>query len=58
MRRVPCSALSAGGIERRKIFRDKPDRDRFLQRLDAVLTESGTPCYAWILIPNHLCLVD
>jgi len=45
------------GIERRKIFRDNTDRDRFLERLGAVLTENATPCYAWALIPNHFHLL-
>jgi len=44
------------GIERRKIFYDDDDRDNFLVRLGAVISETGTPCYAWALIPNHfLC---
>jgi len=41
------------GIERRNIFRDNRDRDNFLDRLGNVLSDSGTPCYAWALIPNH-----
>lgn len=42
------------GIERRKIFYDDDDRDNFLERLGIILTETGTPCFAWALIPNHL----
>ena len=42
------------GIERRKIFYDDDDRDNFLERLGNILTETGTPCFAWALIPNHL----
>ncbi len=45
------------GIERRKIFYDDRDRDNFLQRLDDVLSETHTPCFAWALIPNHLHLL-
>jgi len=45
------------GIERRKIFRDNKDRDNFLDRLGTVLSETGTPCYAWALIPNHVHLL-
>jgi len=45
------------GIERRKIFRDNKDRDDFLDRLGNVLSDSGTPCYAWALIPNHVHLL-
>jgi len=45
------------GIERRKIFYDDRDRNNFLERLGGVLTESGTPCFAWTLIPNHIHLL-
>jgi REP element-mobilizing transposase RayT len=45
------------GIERRKIFRDNTDRDNFADRLGGVLSETGTPCWAWALIPNHVHLL-
>jgi REP element-mobilizing transposase RayT len=45
------------GFERRSIFRDDKDRDDFLERLSRVLTETKTPCYAWVLIPNHFHLL-
>ena len=45
------------GIERRKIFLDDFDRDNFLKRLDNVLSETATPCFAWALIPNHAYLL-
>ena len=45
------------GIERRPIFRDDRDRDHFLERLAGILAETGTPCYAWALIPNHVHLL-
>jgi REP element-mobilizing transposase RayT len=45
------------GIERRKIFYDDGDRDNFLERFGTVLTDTGTPCYAWALIPNHAHLL-
>ena len=41
------------GIERRKIFKDDIDRLNFLDRLGKVLSETGTRCFAWALIPNH-----
>jgi len=41
------------GIERRKIFRDKKDRENFLARLERLLPETQTECYAWVFIPNH-----
>jgi len=45
------------GIERRKIFEDDADRNAFFERLGGVLTESGTACYAWALLPNHVHLL-
>ena len=45
------------GIERRKLFWTDFDRDDFLERLETVLIETGTPCYAWALMPNHLHLL-
>jgi REP element-mobilizing transposase RayT len=41
------------GIEQRDIFEDDKDRDNFVKRLGAILSETRTPCYAWALIPNH-----
>jgi putative transposase len=41
------------GIERRKIFKDDTDRIDFLNRLEKVLSETDTDCFAWALIPNH-----
>jgi len=41
------------GIEKRVIFKDDIDRDNFVKRLGAILSETKTPCYAWALIPNH-----
>jgi putative transposase len=45
------------GIERRKIFYNDIDRDNFLERLETILTETSTACYAWALIPNHFHLL-
>ena len=33
------------GIERRRIFKDDQDRDRFIERLGGILSETKTPCY-------------
>ncbi len=49
--------LIVRGIERRRIFRDDVDRDRFLDRLGALLKESRTICYAWAILPNHVHLL-
>lgn len=45
------------GIERGLIFRDDDDRHSFLDRLRNLLAETGTECFAWALIPNHLHLL-
>ena len=45
------------GIERKKIFRDDTDRDRFVERIGGILKETSTRCYAWALIPNHVHLL-
>ena len=45
------------GIERSNIFRSDHDREDFISRLELVLLETQTPCYAWALIPNHFHLL-
>jgi putative transposase len=42
------------GIERRRIFRDNKDQDEFLARLGDLIPETGTSCYAWALLTNHV----
>ena len=64
---MPCKAridapdalhhIMARGIERRKVFRNNADRDDFLVRLERILVETSTPCYAWALISNHFHLL-
>lgn len=41
------------GIERKKIFQDDKDRHNFVDRMETVLQETETACYAWALMPNH-----
>ena len=41
------------GIKRQRIFTDDRDRDNFVDRLAAIVTETQTCCFAWALIPNH-----
>ncbi len=41
------------GIEKKKIFRDEQDRDRFIERLESLLQQTHTACYAWALMSNH-----
>jgi len=45
------------GIERRSIFKDDHDRERFTDKLGSVLTDAGTACYAWVLMRNHVHLL-
>ena len=47
----------ARGIERRLIFQNDDDRERFLDRLGEILQHTNTACYAWALIPNHFHLL-
>jgi putative transposase len=49
--------LIARGIERGRVFRDDQDRHGFIDRLELVLAETGTTCYAWALLPNHFHLL-
>jgi len=49
--------IIARGNEKRKIFEDKLDRQQFLARLEVILSETQTICYAWALIPNHFHLL-
>ncbi len=42
------------GIERQAIFKDRIDRANFFKRLGTVLSETDTPCYAWVLMHNHV----
>lgn len=41
------------GIEGQNIFWNEADRTDFLHRLEQILIETNTPCYAWALLPNH-----
>jgi putative transposase len=45
------------GIERRDIFADDADKERFLARLSALLTKNSTKCYAWAFLTNHFHLL-
>jgi len=49
--------IMARGIERRDIFEDDFDRNNFLERIEKIILETDTRCYAWALIPNHFHLL-
>jgi putative transposase len=45
------------GIEKRDIFADDTDKERFIARLSDLLTKGSTKCFAWSLMTNHLHLL-
>ncbi len=45
------------GIERTPIFQDGDDRQEFVDRLESVLKETRTDCYAWALLNDHVHLI-
>jgi len=45
------------GLERRAIVKDDVDRQAFVTRLGALAQATGTPIYAWALLPNHAHLL-
>jgi len=45
------------GIEGQNIFWNEADRIDLLHRLEIILVETKTPCYAWALLPNHFHLL-
>jgi REP-associated tyrosine transposase len=42
------------GIEKRLIFDDDQDRKTFVFKLGTLARDTGTPVYAWALMPNHV----
>ncbi len=47
----------ARGIDRNDIFLNDLDRDDFVERLDMLLDDTKTVCYAWALLDNHFHLL-
>ena len=45
------------GIEGKAIFKDNADRTNFVERLDRIIPETETGCYAWVLMRNHVHLL-
>jgi REP element-mobilizing transposase RayT len=45
------------GIERKPIFKDSQDYKNFIERLETILTDTLTPCYAWVQMTNHVHLL-
>jgi REP element-mobilizing transposase RayT len=45
------------GIERCNIFLDDADREDFVGRLEKLLVETETDCFAWALMSNHFHLL-
>ena len=49
--------IMARGIEGRRIFQNTKDREDFMERLDHLINDSETRCFAWALLPNHFHLL-
>jgi putative transposase len=45
------------GIERRPLFTRRADRQDFFERCGRLFPETGTACYAWALLTNHVHLL-
>ncbi|MEA5115266.1 MAG: transposase [Geobacteraceae bacterium] len=45
------------GIERRDIFADDADKERFVARLSTLLAKGSMKCFAWSLMTNHFHLL-
>jgi putative transposase len=45
------------GIEGNTIFREDPDRQKFLSRLGQLSDATGAKILAWVLIDNHVHLL-
>lgn len=42
------------GIDKKRIFEDDQDREKFVFKLGTLARDTGTAVYAWALLPNHL----
>ncbi len=40
-------------IERKNIFRDTTGKQNLVNRLDQLIPQTQTSCYAWVLLSNH-----
>jgi REP element-mobilizing transposase RayT len=47
----------ARGIDRGKIFQDPSDKRNFIERLEEIIKDTETRCFAWAIIPNHFHLI-
>ena len=45
------------GLERRRIFLSRKDREDLMQRLAALVPKAGARVYAWSFLPNHFHLL-
>ena len=52
-----CYHVTARGNERKPIFRDDRDRERFLERLAAVVRRYRLTLHAYVLMRNHYHLL-
>ncbi len=47
--------VTARGNERKAIYRDDRDRERFLETLEETVNRFGLVIHAYCLMPNHVC---
>ena len=45
--------VMARGIERKRIFKNRFDKEDFLKRLAELCDAESLAVYAWVLMPNH-----
>ena len=47
----------ARGIDRGKIFQNPTDKGNFIERLEKIINDTETRCFARAIIPNHFHLI-
>ncbi len=57
MRRAHCIISSSAVLNAVQFLKDAADRSDFLNRLEMILPETKTSCYAWVLMTNHVHLL-
>jgi len=47
----------ARGIDRGNIFQDPTDKQKLIDRLNDIIIDTETRCFAWAIIPNYFHLI-
>lgn len=45
------------GLNAKRSLKDSQDYQNFIERLGTILTDTSTPCYAWVQMTNHVHLL-